>query len=889
MWPFKKRKDTKDDARSGEDRRKKLDVGGWVKKILHFIFVGIPALIFRLIVSILKWSLLLTGLVAVLVAAVIAGVYFSPELISMLDRKYPDYMTEKLSINPITPLASQYYFHEESSVFTEDNKKVACFSSVEHRRIIDKLDEVPLFEKAILASEDKTFYEHNGVDGGAILRAMFGHGMHYVGLGGSKSGASTTTMQLAKSLYKDKDGKDAPRTLKQKLREAITAIRIERELNKPQIMQRYMNMPYFGRGQYGIEAASYAYFGKSAKELSLPEVAFIVSLINKPALPDRVTQDDPHPDETKAQNRREAIRGAQRVLDLMYQERSTSGVSKNQYAQASIDLEHLVLYPISSGCGTTDGGKYYTEYVRLAYKDKLALNSGGYQLYVPRDEELQSALTFAVKDLTIKTYLDRHKNDLDNGELRAGAVAIQFNGDVLAEVGNINYHRFKYDVMAQGWRQPGSTFKIFTYGGLIETLTNEVLAGENPPDTIDGIVAEVLNRCTVLDAPVGVSLGRGRGMKWIENFHSNSEPQYRGQISCALAVGESRNAAAMRAGARANIKNVISMAYRLGLPHDKKHFLQPYPTTAIGASEVNPLSMASTAAFMNGGFKVTPNFVNDICKNGLSLLYKDEEGRANKCDPKGDNKGNAERVMHPAVSQAMMSIMQAPLNEVHGTASGLRTGVIPGMDPLSPEIWKMKQEEKERRTLMFPQAETTLGKRVFPAAGEIAGKTGTATNADGKTSDVWLLLFVPGPPDHPEKGVMLIFWMGKDSKDHPLGERGSHGGGGFAETGGRNWVHSAATVLSFLQKKRGLLQPGFRFQPLYRDDVLLNFDAKQVTSQTPETIPDPNGAMLIDPSDPNTDPKLLKELPPLPVIPESPPATAPAKVGDGPDAEKPHD
>ena len=131
------------------------------------------------------------------------------------------------------------------------------------------------------------------------------------------------------------------------------------------------------------------------------------------------------------------------------------------------------------------------------------------------------------------------------------------------------------------------------------------------------------------------------------------------------------------------------------------------------------------------------------------------------------------------------------------------------MDPLSDEIWKMKPDERKKRTLAFP----------LDKAGEIAGKTGTATNADGKTSDVWLIVFVPGPPDHPEKGIVLGFWMGKDSKDHPLGTRGSTGGPGFAESGGRNWVHSAATVLAFLQSERGLLRPGYRFQSIMPSEV----------------------------------------------------------------------
>jgi membrane peptidoglycan carboxypeptidase len=161
----------------------------------------------------------------------------------------------------------------------------------------------------------------------------------------------------------------------------------------------------------------------------------------------------------------------------------------------------------------------------------------------------------------------------------------------------------------------------------------------------------------------------------------------------------------------------------------------------------------------------------------------------------------------------------------------------------------------------------------FETSGEIAGKTGTATNADGRTSDVWLILFVPGPNDHPEKGIMLIFWMGKDSKDHPLGERGTGTSKGFAESGGRNWTHSAATVLQFLQKERGLLQPGNHFQPMIRDDVLLDFDAKRFSSPQQDVIPDPDGPIIIDPSDLNTPAEQLDQLPKE--EPEQPPVLPP--------------
>jgi membrane peptidoglycan carboxypeptidase len=774
-----------------------------------------------------------------------AGFIYLPEIISAFDARFPDYVDAQLKIDRsvIMRLHESGYLAEGSEIVSEKNEAIACVSSSEHRVLIDDAADIPpLFQKAILASEDKTFFEHPGFDKWAIVRAFFNQYVLHV----STSGASTLTMQIAKDL---RHGMGRRSTMKEKLGDMVMALRIEREFpSKYQLLRMYVNTPYFGRGQYGIEAASRAYFGKPAKELALHQVAFLVALINKPALPDRQSMRNQGArtlDEIKQANWQLVLRGTRRVLSRML---DNDAITNMEYAQASDAVDRMLakeMLPRGKGCGASD---YFPEHVRVLLKDQFPLNKGGLTVPVTRDDGLQDALARAV-ETTVNTYLVRHPNDLDNAELRAGALVIQFDGAVLAEVGNIDFKKFKYDVMTQGWRSPGSTYKIFTYGGLVEQLVSDTLAGASPPETIDEIVAQVTQRCVVLDAPIGVSLGRGRGVKMIQNFHSNSEPLYRGNISCALAIGESRNAAAMRAGQRAGIKHVIELTYRLGMPHDEKHVLQPYPTTAIGASDVNPLGMTGAAAFMNGGFKVTPRFMNDVCKDGKSLIHKDDDGQARDCDTKGDRRDTPERVMHPATSAAMMALLRGPVDLPTGTAHSLRVGVIPGMDPLSSDIWKMKPQERKARQLAF----------TLETSGEIAGKTGTATNADGKTSDVWLILFVPGPPEHPEKGLMLIFWMGKDSKDHPLGERGTGTSVGFAESGGRNWTHSAATVLKFLQDKRGYLKPGFTFQPIHKDEVLMNFNERNAVGNE-ETV-DPEEVQIVDPSDPATDPKLIDQLP----------------------------
>jgi membrane peptidoglycan carboxypeptidase len=735
-------------------------------------------------------------------ALIVGGYVYFEEIVEWVDSRYADDIDARLGIDRTTigRLRDRAYFAQESTLVTEDLKTVACISSPEHRILInDGADIPPLFVHAILASEDKNFFGHEGVDKAAILRALAMRVLHE-----SRSGASTLTMQIAKHL---RGGTGRPSTELEKAGDIVMALRIERQFSRQELLVKYVNMPYFGRGQYGIEAASRAYFGKPAAELGLAQVAFIVSLINRPALPDRWFATDPQlrtREQIRNANWAEAGRGTLRVLDLMLDQGVIGDV---EHARAAGVVENSLrkeLLPPGSGCGTHD---HFLERVRVLYKDRFPINKGGLTISVTRDDALQDVLARAV-DLTLRTYVARHPDDTDNNQLRAGAFAVDFTGDVLAEVGNVDFRQMKYDVIATGWRQPGSTFKIFTYAGLVERLTKEVLLAEPQLDDVDAITTKVLERCTVQDAPIFIPLGRGRGVKKIENFHSRSEPEYRGEISCRIALGESRNTAAMRAGAQAGIKNIIELTHRLGMPKDAKHPLQPYPTTAIGASEVNPLAMASTAAFVNGGFRVAPRFANDVCRDGKSLLYTDDSGTPKDCDVRGEKPRAQERVMHPAVAAAMTELLTGPLDiGPTGTAASLRSGVIPGMDPLGEAIWKLKPDERKKRTLAFP----------LEQAGEIAGKTGTATNGDGKTSDVWLILFVPGPPDHSENGVVLGFWMGKDSKDHSLGTRGSTGGPGFAESGARNWVHSAATVLAFLQKERGLLRAGNRFQPLIRD------------------------------------------------------------------------
>ena len=331
----------------------------------------------------------------------------------------------------ISRLHDPAYFAEQSVIVSEDQKTVACISSPEHRILINDPAEIPpFFTNAILASEDKNFFTHEGIDKGAIVRALAKRILQE-----SRSGASTLTMQIAKHL---RDGTGRQSTEMEKIGDIVMALRIEREFSRQQLLLKYVNMPYFGRGQYGIEAASRAYFGKPAKDLALHQAAFIVALINKPALPDRSFATDPllkARDEIHDANWAEAARGTNRVLGLMLDQGVITDV---EYARAANLVERSLRKEIVSpgmGCGTHD---HFLERVRILYKDRFPINKGGLTISITRDDGLQDVLAKAV-DLTLHTYLARHPNDADNGQLRAGAFAVDFAGDVLAEVGNVNF------------------------------------------------------------------------------------------------------------------------------------------------------------------------------------------------------------------------------------------------------------------------------------------------------------------------------------------------------------------------------------------------------------------------------------------------------------------
>ena len=274
--------------------------------------------------------------------------------------------------------------------------------------------------RAVVAIEDRHFYQHHGIYLPAVLRA----GYRDLAAGSLREGASTITQQLARISYLSLD-----RTLKRKVQEAVLAIWLEHHLSKEEILTRYLNTAYFGASAYGVDAAAKRYFGKPAKEVSLSEAAMLAGLVRAPSVL------------APTRNLEGARRRAGLVLDAM----TESGAVSRDEAEAARRAPTTLRVPPDTPPGTN----YFID------------------MLVP---EAKRAAGSATADLTVRTTLDLdlqniaesvvvHRLNMEGRAKKvdqAALVAMSPDGAILAMVGGRDYGESQFNRAAQARRQPGS-------------------------------------------------------------------------------------------------------------------------------------------------------------------------------------------------------------------------------------------------------------------------------------------------------------------------------------------------------------------------------------------------------------------------------------------------
>ncbi|MEM9880638.1 MAG: PBP1A family penicillin-binding protein [Pseudomonadota bacterium] len=408
---------------------------------------------------------------------------------------------------------------------------------------VDYADIPPDMIDAMIAIEDRRFFQHGGLDFRSIARAALSN----FRAGAVTEGGSTITQQLAKNLYLDPS-----RTLTRKLREAMMSIALEHRYSKQDILAAYLNRVYLGSGAYGIEAASFRFFGKTARNLSLGEAALLAGIVKAPS---RLS---PKVDLQAALDRRAL------VLAAMAEEGFISASEAKLVAAIPINLVQTAGDPQL---------RYFTDWVSARVRSRYPAGDMRLKVKTTLDLKAQAAAQKAVK-----AHLP--EGHAPTAELQVALAALDDTGAVRALVGGRDYTRSSYNRATQAVRQPGSAFKTFVYLAALEN-------GLEPASKLR-------------DTPIQL------GSYAPKNYGGG----YSGRlITLADAYSRSVNTIAVKLGERVDRPKVASMARRLGLTTP----IVVEPSIALGTSEVHVVELAAAyAVIANGGMKVRPYAIAQV-------------------------------------------------------------------------------------------------------------------------------------------------------------------------------------------------------------------------------------------------------------------------------------
>lgn len=439
------------------------------------------------------------------------------------------------------------------------------------KRIPIPITEMPGHLKyAFIAIEDVRFYNHFGVDFRGIARALYRNIMKR----SVAEGASTITQQLARNLYLTPQ-----KSMKRKIEEAILAIQIEREYSKEEILNMYLNLIYLGEGAHGVEAASYTYFHKKAKDLTLEESATLAALTKSPS---RLS---PYKNPVKAAERRNV------VLKRMY---DADFINKKDYqraVQAPIVLASLKAYEKKTG--------YFIEYVKQVLEEYVEnpqeIYTTGFNIRTTINLQMTEYAYEAI-DKGIQGYRKRHPKVRQPPEVALIAMEVK-TGDIKVLIGGKDFSASPYNRAVQAKRQPGSAFKPIIYLAALEQ-------GYTPDDILT-------------DAPVSFT-NPYTGAVWQPKNYKN---EYHGNVTLRRALELSLNTATVRLLNSVGVENVINLAKQLHI--DSK--FEPNLSLSLGTTEIAPLDLAAAyATFARGGYYLPPVAIKAVATIDGEEKYREE-------------------------------------------------------------------------------------------------------------------------------------------------------------------------------------------------------------------------------------------------------------------------
>ncbi len=435
----------------------------------------------------------------------------------------------------------------------------------------------PHVKQAFIAIEDRRFYSHWGIDPRGIARAAWNN----LGSGGTQ-GASTITQQLAKFTFLTAD-----RTYSRKAREMFIAFWLEAWLTKDEILERYLSNAYFGENLYGLRAASLHYYFRQPERLTLAQASTLAGLVQAPS---RLAP---------TRNPKAAAKRARMVLNAMAEQGYISAAKAKATGAAATDVRVRAELPT---------GTYFADWAMPVARASADSGYGEQKIITTLDARLQRIARSIVSRAPL-------------GKAQVALVAMKPNGEVVAMLGGRSYQNSTFNRVTQARRQPGSTFKLFTYLAALRS-------GMTPDTMID-------------DSPITEGAYRPK----------NSGGQYRGKITLRQAFAGSSNVAAVRLFQKVGAPAVISVARQLGV----RSTLANDESLALGSSGITLLELTSAyAALAADRYPVKPH-----------PLVEDQPGIIASLFKTGNSFGASEQVM-------MLDLLSAVVEQGTGRAAKLR-------------------------------------------------------------------------------------------------------------------------------------------------------------------------------------------------------------------------
>ena len=559
---------------------------------------------------------------------------------------------------------------EESQLLDSSGGVIAHFYD-KQRIVVPSATIADVMKKAIVAIEDKRFYEHNGVDATGIARALV------TNLGDSgRQGASTITQQyvrnsLAERGYLEGDADQVSaateQTAERKLREIKYALALEKTQSKDEILTGYLNIAPFGPITYGVEAASQRYFSKSASELNYLEAALLAGLVQSPVQYDPLT----HPE--AAQERRDTVLATMLDQGVITQEEYDEGIA------TSVDS---MLHPTvsSEGCSGAESSKaYFCDYVLSQFLEDPTFGA----TRIERERLLKT------QGITIRTTLDPAKQDAayaaltnaipvgDASGLNDALVSLDpRTGKVLAMAQNTPYGIESGQTMANysadGNFQVGSTFKVFT-------LLQWFKEGHSAYETVGSANTFYPNGSFKCD---------GRPIT-TEGYQVNDLAGKTGTMNVVRATGQSVNQAFVNMASRVDFCSIFETAYDMGITEDGE-VPAPFPANILGSVSGSPLQMASVfATIANSGQQCKPQSIESVTDRDENVLKEFAPDCKEVISPDLANKTAA--LLTASASQYYTSTRLGdgrPFAAKSGTTDGHANTWLTGFTPsLATAVW----------------------------------------------------------------------------------------------------------------------------------------------------------------------------------------------------------